>query len=212
MVSNYVVNNNSKEYTPAIDLVAYVKEYNPKTDSTGFVKYIYNGEEVINDFKDDRVLTLYLNERQFKKTSIIENNNVAANIRYVGTIDEAIENYENNIQITKNITDENKVGDMRTVTLTIKIPADSSDNNYFVINDIVPNGMRFVGVEDFYSYTKDSQKIRFYLYNDKKKKEYQIKYNVRNVLEGEYVVESAIISKPETREVGFTEQDIIVIE
>lgn len=211
MVSNYVVNTTSKEYTPAIDLVAYVKEYNPQTDSTGFIKYIYNGEEVINDFKDNRVLTLNLSERELKKTSILEANNVAANIQYVGTIDEAIENYENNIQITKNITDENEVGDMRTVTLTVKIPSGLSDNDYFVINDIVPNGMRFVGVEDFYSYTKDAQKIRFYLYNDKKQKEYKIKYNIRNVLEGEYVVESAIISNPETREIGFTKEEIIII-
>lgn len=212
MVSNYIVQNTSKEYTPAIDLIGYIKEYNPKTDSVGFVKYNYNDEETIEDFKESNTLVLQLNEKNFKNFNIVEANNVTGNVRYIGTIDEAADNYENNLQITKTITEESNIGDVRTVTLTIKIPSGTDKNEYFVINDIIPNGMRFVGVENFYNYKKDSQKIQFYISNNSKKTEYTIRYNIRNILEGEYAVESAIVTNPNTREIGFSVEDTIVVE
>ena len=66
-ISDYVVNNVSKEYTPAIDLVEYIKNYNPKTDSKGYITYIDNNEEITKTFEDSSVLTLKLNERNFSK-------------------------------------------------------------------------------------------------------------------------------------------------
>ena len=92
------------------------------------------------------------------------------------------------------------------------MPRNSDKNQYFVVNDIIPNGTRFAGTEDFYNYKKDAQKINFYIWNDKNKTEYTIKYNIRNILKGEYAVESAIVTNPETKDIGFTTEEMIVIE
>lgn len=212
MVVNYILKNDSNEYTPALDLAEYIKSYNPQNNSIGYIKYNYNNEEFIKDFKDNSILTMQLDEKKIKKINVIEANNVIGKVEYVGSIEDAVDNYNNNIKIIKTIDGGDNIGDLQIVTLTIKMPNVKNDNEYFIVNDIIPTGMRFVGVEEFYNYKNDGQKVRFYIRNNKNKTEYTIQYNVRNVLEGEYALESAIVLNPQTREIGYTEQNTVIIE
>ena len=55
-------------------------------------------------------------------------------------------------------------------------------------------------------------KIEYVIYKENKKTEYIIRYTVRNVLEGEYAVESAVVVNPNTNEIGFSEESTIAID
>jgi hypothetical protein len=205
-----VVNTQSKEYTPALDLTEYILNYNPKTESQGLLRYAIDGKENTVTFNEKNNFVLQLSERELKKFEILESNKIAGKAMYVGTMNEAIDLYANEIKIEKTISGGSGIGDIRTVTIKVKTPANLSKEDHLVVNDIVPSGMRFVGTENWHF--KDAQKVRFIISNYDKKSEYIIRYSVRNVLKGEYAVESAVVVNPKTNEIGFTKDDIVVIE
>ena len=150
------------------------------------------------------------NEKELKKFEILENTDLLGKIFYFGTIDEISNLYDNNINIQKTISGGKNIGDISTVTLKIKIPSELKNEKQFIINDIVPNGMRFVGSD--VNYLKDSQKLKFVIYNNYGKFEYIINYNVRNVLQGEYKIEPAIVSTINFDNWGYSDETKITIE
>lgn len=210
LVANYVVKTESKEYTPALDLIEFIRNYNPKTESEGLLRYAIDGKEEIVNFNEKNNFVLTLAERELKKFEILESNKIAGKVMYVGTLNEAADLYANEIKIEKIISGGSGIGDIRTVTIKVKTPSNLAKEEHLVVNDIVPSGMRFVGTENWHF--KDAQKVRFIISNYDKKSEYVIRYSVRNVLKGEYAVESAVVVNPKTNEIGFTEQDTIAIE
>lgn len=211
-VVGYIINNDSKEYTPVLDLIEYVKSYNPNTDSSGYIKYTDGEMEQMVTFNGVDALVLKFYEKDLKKFKVLEASNLMAKAVYIGTIDETKALFDNTIDIKKNISNENNIGNMRTVTLNIKLNDKANLDDYIIINDIVPSGMRFVGAKDVYNYSNDAQKVQFRINTTDLKNEYIIKYNVRNILQGEYAIESAIIINQNTNEIGFTEEGKIVVE
>jgi len=209
LVTNYVVKTESKEYTPALDLTEYLRNYNPKTESVGVLRYAIDGEETTVTFNEKDNFVLTLTERELKKFEILESNKIVGKAMYVGTMNEATDLYANEIKIEKTISGGSKIGDVRTVTIKVKTPKNLEKEDNLVVNDIVPSGMRFVGTENWHF--SDAQKVRFIISNYDKKSEYTIRYSVRNVLAGEYAVESAVVVNPKTNEIGFTEEDKIEI-
>lgn len=211
-VVEYIINNDSKEYTSVLDLVEYIKSYNPNTDSNGYIKFTDGETEQIINFNGINTLVLKFDEKELKKFKILETSNLTAKAIYTGTFDEARNLFDDTIYIKKDISNESSIGEMRTVTLTIKLYGTANSFDDIIINDIVPSGMRFVGAKDLYNYSNNAQKVQFRIDTAELKNEYIIKYNVRNVLQGEYAVESAIIMNQTTNEIGFTEEGTIVIE
>ena len=64
-----------------------------------------------------------------------------------------------------------------------------------------------LGLVEFSGYSEE-----IIIRNYDEKAEYVIRYNVRNVLKGEYEVESAVLVNPKTNEIGFTGGDKIIVE
>ena len=212
-VVGYILENDSKVYSPALDLTEYIKAHNPKTESMGYIKYLHGDKkEQTANFDGKNNVIFNFDESELKDFEILETFNIAGKATYIGTIDEAVNLYDNSIKVTKEISKENKIGDVRTVTIKIKLPASTNEYEYFIINDVIPNGTRYVGSKEHYNYSKDAQKVQIQLSRDKQKSEYVIQYNVRNVLSGEYAVESAVVSNTKTNEIGYSTEDKITIE
>lgn len=190
----YVIDNTSNKYSPALDLVSYVLEYNPKKDSNGFIEYSIGDNEKRMEFKDKRIQVLTLDKDNFLKFKVGKNKDVKGFAYYVGGIEDAISSKENTIEVTKEIVGANKVGESGTINIKIKFPKDAPKKCYYDLTDVVPSGMRFTEVnknDGWYLNNRENQKLYFSVYN--KNGEATISYNVRGTISGSYLVESAIV-------------------
>ena len=84
-VLKYVLENDAKEYIPVMDLMTFINNYNPTTDSKSKIAYSINGEKLKVDFSDEKIKILTLNKSEFDSFNIESiKGEVSGNIEYVG--------------------------------------------------------------------------------------------------------------------------------
>lgn len=207
----YILDNVSTKYTPALDLLTYILEYNPKKDSDGYIEYSVNGKKEKVSFSDKRVNVITLEKSDLENFIINNSKNAIGFAYYVGGIEDL--NRENEIAVDKSYIVESKVGENGVITLNIKLPK-GARKGYYTVTDVVPSGMRFVNaVKDsnntYYLTNQENQKLYFSFYNETG--EITIKYKVRSVLPGDYIVESAVASDYSGNITGYSKKGNVKI-
>jgi len=212
----YVLETKSTKYTPALDLASYVIAYNPKKDSIGFINYEINGEKEEINFSGKPMVNLVLTERALKSFKVTDYKNVECIAFYVGGISDSLNNINNKIQVEKTISGGNFVGDEVTTTIKIKFPIGMPNNTRFVLADVIPSGMRYTGMKreynsNYYLVDNELQKLYFEI-NSKDNKDVTIIYNTRNLLPGEYMIDSAVIESIDKTFNGYSDRSSFNIE
>ena len=109
----------------------------------------------------------------------------------------------------------NKIGDTVTTTLTIKFPSNAQKNTKYILTDVIPSGMRYTGYKheynsNYYLSAHELQKLYFVVTN-KNNSDITITYNSRNLLPGEYFVDSAVVENPKENLKGYSSTSSFLI-
>ena len=191
-VLQYVLTNDTTEYIPVMDLMAFINNYNPATSKSQITYSVLDQEEKV-DFSKDKVKFLSLNKPEFDSFTIKSSKGeIKSLVSYVGGADELFE-IDSGVSIRKEVT-EGSLGGYTDVNLKITLPVDSK---YYVVSDVIPSSSRFVSAGS-YDYTWglskwDGQRVYFYIRSNHTG-EININYRIRNVLAGEFSVEPAYIT------------------
>lgn len=202
-VLNYVLDNSADNYISALDLLVAINNYMPVKTTKSWMEYELNGETTKVNFADKRLEVLTLDENEMKDFSVKRSKgDIDVMAEYVGGATE-ISNISDKVKIKKTVTN-GRLGDYSDVTLDISIEDDGE--NYYLITDFIPLSSRYTEGGNSYNdgwgfagYEK--QKINFYV-DSKKHKRYTIKYKIRNVFSGEFLVESAFATNSDGMIVG----------
>ena len=121
----------------------------------------------------------------------------------------------NKITVEKQITGGNNVGDIVTTTLTIKFPNNAQKNTNYILTDVIPTGMRYTGYErkynsNYYLIDKELQKLEFKVFNENNR-DITIIYYSRNLLPGEFLIDSAVIQNPLENTKGYSAKNSYII-
>jgi len=215
MFMEYVIKSKSDKYTPALDLISYVMEFNPVGNTEGYIKYELNGKNEESDFGGKPIINLLLNEKELETLKITGFNKITCKAFYMGGISDAIKESSNKITVEKTITGGTKVGDTVTTTIKIKFPNNAQKDTYYTLTDVVPSGMRYTGYNkqynsNYYLREQELQKLYFTIRN-KDNSEVTITYNSRNILPGEYFIDSALIENPQENMKGYSTTSSFII-
>ncbi len=191
-VLNYVLDNSADDYISALDLLVAINNYMPIKDTKSWMEYELNGETIKVNFADKRLEVLTLDENEMKTFSVKRSNgDIEVMVEYVGGVSE-ISNISDKVKIKKTVT-SGKLGDYSDVTLEVFVLDDKEE--YYLITDFIPLSSRYAKAESsynggYYYMGYENQKINFNI-NSKKHKNWTIKYKIRNVFSGEFLMESA---------------------
>ena len=191
-VLQYVLTNDTTEYIPVMDLIAFINNYNPTTSKSQVTYSILDKEEKV-DFSKEKVKSLSLNKPEFDSFTIKNSKGeIKSLVSYVGGADELFE-VDSGVLIKKEVS-EGSLGGYTDVTLRITLPV---DNEYYVVSDVIPSSSRFVSAGN-YNYTWglskwEGQRVYFYIRSNHTG-EISINYRIRNVLAGDFSVEPAYIT------------------
>lgn len=214
MFMEYVIKASSDKYTPALDLTSYLIEFNPK-DSEGYIKYELNGAKQEIGFNGKPVVSLVLNEKSLRTLKITDSKKVNCTAVYMGGITDVVDTAFNKIPVEKTVTGGIRVGDTVTTTIKIKFPSGTTKNTQYILTDVIPSGMRYTGMERAYNsgnylINQELQKLYFVVSN-KDGNEIAITYTSRNLLPGEYLIDSAVVENPKENLKGYSETSSFVI-
>lgn len=202
-VLNYVLDNSADDYISALDLLVAINNYMPMKDTKSWMEYELNGETTKVNFADKRLEVLTLDENEMKTFSVKRSKGaIDVMAEYVGGASE-ISNISDKVKIKKTVTN-GKLGDYSDVTLEVSILDDAEQ--YYLITDFIPLSSRYTVGGNSYNYGwgfigYENQKINFYV-NSEKYNSYTIKYKIRNVFSGEFLMESAFATDSDGMIVG----------
>jgi len=208
-VLKYVLENETKEYIPVMDLMAFINNYNPITQSKSKLTYSINGEKIKVDFSDEHIKILSLTKNEFESFKI-ENTKgeIGVIAEYVGNALD-IKQENDDIKITKTISN-GEVGEYSTVTLNITLPKDREE--YYILNDVIPSSSRYVSVgqniNTFGLQKQEGQRLKFYI-NSSKNNNITITYKIRNIFEGEFVIEPPYLTNDAGKVFGITDSNLL---
>ena len=202
-VLNYVLDNSADDYISALDLLVAINNYMPMKDTKSWMEYELNGETTKVNFADKRLEVLTLDENEMKTFSVKRSKGaIDVMAEYVGGASE-ISNISDKVKIKKTVTN-GKLGDYSDVTLEVSILDDAEQ--YYLITDFIPLSSRYTVGGNSYNdgwgfIGYENQKINFYV-NSEKYNSYTIKYKIRNVFSGEFLMESAFATDSDGMIVG----------
>ena len=191
-VLNYVLDNSADDYISALDLLVAINNYMPIKDTRSWMEYELNGETTKVNFADKRLEVLTLDENEMKTFSVKRSKgDIGVMVEYVGGASE-ISNISDKVKIKKTVTN-GKLGDYSDVTLEVSVLDDTE--RYYLITDFIPLSSRYTKAESsykdgYYYEGYENQKINFCV-DSKENKDWTIKYKIRNVFSGEFLMESA---------------------
>jgi len=196
MVLKYVLENDTKEYIPVMDLITYLNEYNPTTECKSEIKYELLGEGTKLKFSEEKVKFLELDKAEFDTLKIKSTKGeINAIIEYIGDISEVTKVNED-IKITKSIS-KGEIGEYSTVTINIKFPNGTPE--YYVLDDIIPVSSRYVSSiypeynSSWHFLNREGQKVKFYV-DSRKSNDITINYKIRNIFSGEFYIEPVVLT------------------
>ena len=134
----------------------------------------------------------------------------------MGGITDVVNDAFNKITVEKSLVGGTNIGDTVTTTIKIKFPSSTEKNSRYVLTDVVPTGMRYTGYSreynsNYYLKGQEVQKLYFVL-NNKDNSDITITYTARNLLPGEYFVDSAVVENIKENIRGYSVANSYAIE
>jgi hypothetical protein len=210
----YLTTNRSTTYLPLLDIAFYVGKYSPKPQSPAAFSYQLAGETIRQTFDKSRQLYLEFGEKQLAEANFqVLMGNVGYHAYYSGGFAEAEKTLPTGVKISQHLNSESfKLGDVVTVSTTLTFN-NQAPIGYYYISQIVPSGLRFIGVKDYSYYQSnwyyqigEGGMLNFYINplqrnrNDNAfgrptmPESVTFEYEARAVLPGTYIMEAPALS------------------
>lgn len=206
-VLKYVLENDTKEYIPVMDLMAFINNYNPTIDSKAKLVYSIEDKKTKVDFSDEKLKILALTKSEFEGFKVESlKGEVRAIAEYIGNVGD-IKTEDDEVKISKKIS-SGEMGEYSTVTLNITLPK----NKEYILDDVIPSSSRYVALGNITNganlYRQEGQKLKFYI-NSKNINNITITYKIRNIFSGEFVVESPYVTNKAGKVFGLDSSNLL---
>ncbi len=204
LMARFLLNNKKYDQTYALELMTYLRNYEPKDEDKAKIQYTFDGKKQTLDIDTYFGTSLTFGEEQFKNSNIkVTSGSVSATAYYTGHLAD-IET-KPTINVSKTYTSVNgdwKPGELVKVTITTS----SVDRKYYTIEDTIPSGARFVELDstDYYA-DRSGQRVKIYAHDTN-----EIVYYIRLVNSGEYITEEAFVYNSKNKW-GSSERGTIVV-
>lgn len=211
-VLKYILENDTDEYIPVMDLISFVSRYNPTEKCKSKITYTLDGEKVNVDFSKEKIRILELNKAQFDTFKVEKiKGEVNAIVEYIGNVSDIDKNDES-IKIIKTIS-EGELGEYSTVTLDIHF-SDTKEGDY-ILDDVVPTSSRYVSTvsntDNYYLSQQEGQRVKFRIY-PREKNNITITYKIRNIFSGEFGAEQAYITNRTGKVFGLGNNNLLTFK
>ncbi len=203
-VLQYVLKNDTKEYLPIMDLMIYLNNYNPNSNTDSKLVYSVMDKKEKVDFIKDRIKILDLSKAEYESLKIEKvKGDIEVIAEYIGDVQDV--KTSSDIKVTKTISKGN-LGEYSDVTLNLNF--NGGKEGCYVVDDVIPASSRYVSSKTYdfrwSLFDHEAQKVRFYVY-PRGETNITVQYKIRNVFLGEFAVEPAYMTNEAGEIVGFSE-------
>jgi hypothetical protein len=193
MVIQTLITNSGIEYLLLCEKMVYIKYFVPLTKANSTFEYTLDGKKIRKTIDKLGYVSISVSKEQYKDLDLkLLTGNVDVSAKYVGAITEA-DITKNQIKVEKTITEYSKTE--KLVTIKVTLPTANPDQTV-IVDDYIPSGGRYTGFiyepsgNGAYLANQEKQRIRFiYQYGSSS---FTIKYRIRTIIPGDYVMEGAV--------------------
>lgn len=204
LMARFLLNNKKYDQTYALELMTYLRNYEPKDEDKAKIQYTFDGKKQTLDIDTYFGTSLTFGEEQFKNSNIkVTSGSVSATAYYTGHLADIETKPTINVSKTyTSVSGDWKPGELVKVTITTS----SVDRKYYTIEDTIPSGARFVELDstDYYA-DRSGQRVKIYAHDTN-----EIVYYIRLVNSGEYITEEAFVYNSKNKW-GSSERGTIVV-
>ena len=219
---NYVKDNSPKDILLNLEKLMFVTNSLPKSNQVGRFSYEIDGVKKDVILKNIERYKLVLTSGKATRVKFSDfSGDIMSAEHYVGPIKDLMNTKDKLVKLTRtySVGDVSKKrfkqSDLIKITLQPGFERNAPDD-YYEITDILPSGLRFVGVEpnsgsEWYYYQISGQTMVFEIWPQKDKPR-KLVYYARAVSPGAFTADNALIKHGYSDVAGFTDRTKLIID
>jgi hypothetical protein len=185
-----LMTSRSHEQTFVLELMTYLRYYNPRIAGNAVFSYNLNGRTETVTLNRFRGTTLRFGESQLANADFkVVSGDIGCKVFYIGRISDQETEPTLNVSKEYTLVDGSEWGAGALVRVTITVRG-AERNRFYSIEDVIPSGARFTQDSRSNWVQRSEQRVNLFLFSYNNN---SVSYYIRFANAGEFVTESAVV-------------------